>query len=68
MDVSADRKVGRTSKVNSEQKGLIKSMWSVFDYIKEFTSEGHVLITPFVKLPSKTLYPDYYEGKLLFPY
>ena len=62
-----DRKLGGpSSKTNPEQRYLIESMWSVFDHLKELTSGEHVLITPFVKLPSKTLYPNYYEGSLFF--
>ena len=43
------------------KNGLIKIMWSLFDYLKEFKHSNQVLIDPFIKLPSKTIYPDYYE-------
>jgi len=40
---------------------LLKTMWSVFDFVNGFRHQGQVLIEPFLKLPSKRIYPDYYE-------
>lgn len=51
-------KTNRRSKNNSK---LITSMWSLFDYIKDLKHSNQSLIDPFLKLPSKRLYPDYYE-------
>jgi hypothetical protein len=50
-----------TAKPRRSSNGLIKIMWSLFDYLKEFKHSNQVLIDPFIKLPSKTIYPDYYE-------
>lgn len=36
-------------------------MWSLFDYLKDFKHGNQTIIDPFVKLPSKRAYPDYYE-------
>ena len=43
-------------------KQLWKSMWAVFDHIKDFKFQGRQIGDPFVKLPNKSIYPDYYEG------
>ena len=40
---------------------MITSMWSLFDFIKDFKNGNQNLIEPFLKLPSKRSYPDYYE-------
>lgn len=40
---------------------LMPTMWSLFDHMKEYRHANHVLMDPFVKLPSKRIYPDYYE-------
>ena len=40
---------------------LLKTMWSVFDFVNGFRHQGQALIEPFLKLPSKRVYPDYYE-------
>ena len=41
---------------------LMMAMWALFDHVKEATNEaGQSLIEPFVKLPSKRVYPDYFE-------
>lgn len=66
MDVSLSnseqKRPGRKpAPVDPVSKNLMKSMWSVFDYIKEFKQLNRSLSDPFVKLPSKSLYPDYYE-------
>ncbi len=40
---------------------LMPTLWSLFDYMKEYRHSNHTLIDPFIKLPSKRFYPDYYE-------
>ena len=41
---------------------LMIAMWSLFDYMRDYTNEGGVsIVEPFVKLPSKRIYPDYFE-------
>ncbi len=54
----------KAKSIDPASKSLMKSMWSVFDYIKDFIHMKRPLIDPFVKLPSKVLYPDYYEGEI----
>lgn len=39
----------------------MQAMWSLFDYLKDFRHGNQTIIDPFVKLPSKRAYPDYYE-------
>ena len=55
----------KAKSIDPASKSLMKSMWSVFDHIKDFTHMKRSLIDPFVKLPSKAQYPDYYEGECL---
>ena len=41
---------------------LMLAMWSMYDYLKEIKNEADLaLIDPFCKLPSKRVYPDYFE-------
>jgi protein polybromo-1 len=41
---------------------LMIAMWSLFDYMRDYTNEAGVsIVEPFVKLPSKRIYPDYFE-------
>lgn len=40
---------------------LIMAMWELFDFIKEYKLKNQPIIDPFVKLPSKVMYPDYYQ-------
>lgn len=44
-----------------QNQALISSMWSLFDFIKEFKYQGESIIGPFLQLPPKRTYPDYYE-------
>ena len=50
-----------TKKGGAAQQPLITAMWSLFDYLKDLRHANQTIIDPFVKLPSKRAYPDYYE-------
>jgi protein polybromo-1 len=41
--------------------GLLALMWSLYDYAKDYKNGAQTLIDPFMKLPSKRIYPDYYD-------
>ena len=55
----SDGEVAETG--GKQNQALISSMWSLFDYIKEFKYQGEQIIGPFLQLPPKRTYPDYYE-------
>ncbi|RNA29170.1 polybromo-1-like isoform X2 [Brachionus plicatilis] len=46
---------------NQHSQQLISSMWSLFDYVKELKHQDAQMIEPFLQLPSRRLYPDYYD-------
>ena len=41
--------------------GLLALMWNLYEYAKDYKNGAQTLIDPFMKLPSKRIYPDYYE-------
>ena len=51
--------VGKSRKRAPSQ--LVTSAWILFDFVKEFKHGNQTIIDPFLKLPSKRTYPDYYE-------
>ncbi len=52
-----------TGNVNGENKNEIlqKQLWVLYFHVKNYRYGNETLIDEFVKLPSKQLYPDYYE-------
>jgi protein polybromo-1 len=63
----ADDRIDTSIAVNSlsgkRNHPLMLAMWSLFDYMKDLTNHENnkKLIEPFLKLPSKRIYPDYFE-------
>lgn len=56
-----DKTETKTPKRPKQNQKLITAMWTLFDYVKEFKLQNQSIIEPFLKLPPKRLYPDYYE-------
>ena len=46
---------------NDEEVDDENTMWTLFTYIKEYRHGNQILIDPFIKLPNRRFYPDYYE-------
>jgi hypothetical protein len=49
--------------INGDNKSeiLLKQLWVLYFHVKNYRYGNETLIDEFVKLPSKQLYPDYYE-------
>jgi protein polybromo-1 len=54
-------KSGESDSNKKNKNTLISAMWSLFDFLKDYRHGSQTIIDPFVKLPSKRAYPDYYE-------
>ncbi len=63
LDVDNDDSINDspTQRIRIKNNPLLTAMWQLFDHIKDYQHKGFNIIDPFVKLPSKRLYPDYYQ-------
>ncbi len=61
-DDDEEEEVDTTTLRGKRNHPLILAMWSLVDYIRDLKNDAdQTLIDPFVRLPSKRIYPDYYE-------
>lgn len=61
LDEIEDSKQSPHARSKNKNK-MLQQMWCLFDFLREFKqSNNKTLIDPFLKLPSKRLYPDYYQ-------
>ncbi|KAK3800671.1 hypothetical protein RRG08_003077 [Elysia crispata] len=62
MSLSARTPGSRRSKVSSESNPLSEKLQDLYESVRDYQDRsGRALSTPFIKLPNKTDYPDYYE-------
>jgi protein polybromo-1 len=50
-----------TQRIRIKNNPLLVAMWQLVDHIKDYQRKGLNIIEPFLKLPSKRVYPDYYQ-------
>jgi hypothetical protein len=62
VDEEEDEEIDTSTLRGKRNHPLILAMWSLVDFLREMKSDSNqTLIDPFVKLPSKRTYPDYYQ-------
>ena len=58
---SSIRKMKDETSENNDLNKTDNIMWTLFNYIQDYKESNESLIDPFIKLPSKRFYRDYYK-------